>query len=291
MPHSIPLHLFGAGHPLTIPFAVALGCDTFDSASYMLYAKQERYITDDGTRNLSDISVFPCNCEVCSKYTPDELRQMEGPEKINEIALHNLHAIKIEVDKVKQAIHEGRLWEYVLKKARAHPKLFEIINVLTENSNYLAVATPKFKEKAIFLYGKEDQYRPEIQSYHKTVRKFKSKKKTLIITKESNTKPAYLSHEYSSLKRKFKDIESIQVCQYSPHLGLIPLEISDIFPAAHHETSRLDFDPKDFPTFENTWTKFFQNNQFLEVYFDKTDEFLKYFMKILPNEIKKKSIV
>ncbi|PJB99067.1 MAG: tRNA guanosine(15) transglycosylase TgtA, partial [Nitrosopumilales archaeon CG_4_9_14_0_8_um_filter_34_10] len=94
MPHSIPLHLFGAGHPLTIPFAVALGCDTFDSASYMLYAKQERYITDDGTRNLSDISVFPCNCEVCSKYTPDELRQLEGHDKINEIALHNLHAIK-----------------------------------------------------------------------------------------------------------------------------------------------------------------------------------------------------
>jgi len=291
MPHSIPLHLFGAGHPLTIPFAVALGCDTFDSASYMLYAKQERYITDDGTRNLSDISVFPCNCEICSKYTPDELRQMEGPEKINEIALHNLHAIKVEVDKVKQAIHEGRLWEYVLKKARAHPKLFEMIDVLIENSNYLAVTTPKFKEKAIFLYEKEDQYRPEIQSYHKTVRKFKSKKKTLIITKESNTKPAYLSHEYSSLKRKFKDIESIQVCQYSPHMGLIPLEISDIFPAAHHETSRLNFDPKDFPTFENTWTKFFQNNQFLEVYFDKTDEFLKYFMKILPKEIKKKSIV
>ena len=26
-----PIHLFGAGHPLTIPLAVALGCDTFDS--------------------------------------------------------------------------------------------------------------------------------------------------------------------------------------------------------------------------------------------------------------------
>jgi 7-cyano-7-deazaguanine tRNA-ribosyltransferase len=291
MPHSIPLHLFGAGHPLTIPFAIALGCDTFDSASYMLYAKQERYITDDGTRNLSDISVFPCNCEVCSKYTPNELRQIEGQDKINEIALHNLHAIKVEVDKVKQAIHEGRLWEYVLKKARAHPKLYEMIEVLTNNSDYLAVSTPKFKEKAIFLYEKEDQYRPEIQSYHKTVRNFKSKKKTLIITKESNTKPAYLSHEYSSLKRKFKDIESIQVCQYSPHLGLIPLEISDIFPAAHHETSRLNFNPKEFPTFENTWKKFFENNQFSAIYFDKTDEFLKYFVKSLPKEIKKKSIV
>ena len=58
MPQSIPLHLFGAGHPLTIPFAVALGCDTFDSASYMLYAKQQRYITEDGTRYLSDIVRF-----------------------------------------------------------------------------------------------------------------------------------------------------------------------------------------------------------------------------------------
>ncbi|EPA04517.1 putative archaeosine tRNA-ribosyltransferase [Candidatus Nitrosarchaeum limnium BG20] len=291
IPYSIPLHLFGAGHPLTIPFAVALGCDTFDSASYMLYAKQGRYITDDGTRNLEEISVFPCNCEVCSKYTPDELRQLESNEKINEIALHNLYAIKLEVDKVKQAIHEGRLWEYVLKKARAHPKLFEMISVLTENSDYLEVATPKFKEKAIFLYEKEDQYRPEIISYHKMVRNFKSKKKTLIITKESNTKPAYLSHEYSSLKRKFKDIESIQVCQYSPHLGLIPLEISDIFPAAHHESSRLNFKPNDFPIFENTFAKFFKNNQFSQVYYDKSDNFLNYFMKNIPKGIKKKSFV
>ena len=42
MPDAIPLHLFGAGHPLTIPLAVALGCDTFDSASYILYAKHDR---------------------------------------------------------------------------------------------------------------------------------------------------------------------------------------------------------------------------------------------------------
>lgn len=290
MPHSIPLHLFGAGHPLTIPFAVALGCDTFDSASYMLYAKQGRYITDDGTRNLADISVFPCNCEICSKYTPDELRQTESIVKINEIAIHNLHAIKNEVDRVKQSIHEGRLWEYVLKKARAHPRLFEIIDVFTENSDYLAVGTPKFKEKAIFLYQKEDQYRPEIQAYHKTIRRFKSKKKILIITRESNTKPAYLSHEYSLLKQKFKDIESIQVCQYSPHLGLIPLEISDIFPAAHHETARVNFNPREFPTFENTWITFFKNNQFTEIYFDKGDEFLRYFIKMIPKEIKRKSL-
>ena len=149
----------------------------FDSASYMLYAKQLRYITDDGTRYLSDITIFPCNCEICSKYTPNEFRQLEITEKINQLAIHNLHAIKLEVDKVKQAIHEGRLWEYVIKKARAHPKLFEMLEVMTENYEFLGLSTPKFKEKAIFLYSKEDQYRPEVQSFHKIVREFRSNKK------------------------------------------------------------------------------------------------------------------
>ena len=290
MPHSIPLHLFGAGHPLTIPFAVALGCDTFDSASYMLYAKQDRYITDDGTRYLSDIAVFPCNCEICSKYTPDELRQLKDQEKINEIAVHNLHAIKLEVDKVKQAIYEGRLWEYVLKKARAHPKLFEMTEIFINNSDILTVSTPRFKKKAIFLYDKNDQYRPEVRSYHEIVRRFKSKKNSIIIIKEPYIKPGYLSQDYFALKQKFKNIDSIQVCYYNPQLGLIPNEISDIFPAAHHETARVIFNSQEFSEFKTTWIKFFENNKFSEIYFNKKDDFLKHFIKILPKEIRKKSL-
>jgi len=193
------------------------------------------------------------------------------------------------VDKVKQAIHEGRLWEYVIKKARAHPKLFEMIDVMTENYEFLGLGTPKFKERAIFLYDKYDQFRPEIQSFHKIVRKFKSKKKKLLITKESSTKPGYLSPEYLSLKKKVKDFDSFQVCQYSPHLGLIPIEISDMFPAAHHVASRIKYIPEEFTEFEKTWEDFFKKNKFLEIHYDKKDEFLKYFVKILPKEIKKKS--
>jgi 7-cyano-7-deazaguanine tRNA-ribosyltransferase len=123
------------------------------------------------------------------------------------------------------------------------------------------------------------------------VRKFKSKKKKIIIIKEFNTHPGYLSNQYVGLKKKFKNFDSMQVCQYNPQLGLIPIEISDIYPAAHHETSRIDFDPKEFPTFEKTWQDFFQNNKFLEIHYDKDDKFLKYFIKILPKGIKKKSFV
>lgn len=287
IPSSIPLHLFGAGHPLTIPLAVALGCDTFDSASYMLYAKHERYITEDRTLHLSKIPSFSCLCEVCTKFTPKELLSLKREEKINKIALHNLFAIKAEVLRVKEAIYEGRFWEYVIKKARAHPKLFETIDVFTSNPNYFMKSTPKFKDSAIFLYSKEDQFRPEILSYHNVVRRFKTRNKTVVITGDNVKRPFYLSQEYAILKAKFAKVNSIQFCQYNPFLGIIPLEISDLYPAAHYVMAKSDYKPEDFPVFAQTWENFFEKNDFSTVYLKK-DEFLKFFAKTLPKDMKKR---
>ncbi len=283
MPHSVPLHLFGAGHPLTIPLAVALGCDTFDSASYILYAKQNRYITDDGTRNLDEISVFPCGCRICTSHTPAEMRLLDPGARTDALARHNLHAIGLEVDRTRQAIHEGRLWEYVMKKARAHPRLFEASEVLTGNCDLLSTATPRFKTKAVFLYGREDQFRPEVVSYHEVVRRFKSKKDILLVVGESGVKPGYLSPQYARLKKDMADFDSVQVCQYNPILGLIPIEISDIFPAAHHETARVHFEPTEFQAFADTWRIFLENNKFSELRYDGNDEFLRYYARTLPD--------
>jgi len=122
------------------------------------------------------------------------------------------------------------------------------------------------------------------------VRKFRSKKKTLVISVDASRKPYYLSSEYSTLRKKFANPESIQFCQYNPFLGLIPLEISDIFPSAHYVTSRIEFNPKDFPIFLKTWKIFFEKNHFTSLYYDMKDEFLKYFMKTVPNKIRKKSL-
>ena len=290
IPNSIPLHLFGAGHPLTIPFAVALGCDTFDSASYMLYAKQDRYITEDGTRHLSAISSFSCNCEVCSKISPKELRLLGEEERKNKIGLHNLFAIKSEVDRVKESIHEGRLWEYVMKKARAHPRLYETIDVFVNESKSFIPTTPKFKDKAIFLFSREDQFRPEVLSFHEMVRKFKTKKKTIAILDEFFFKPAYLAPEYFQIRKKFKEFKEIQFCQFNPFLGLIPLELSDIFPAANYVKSNISFNPQEFIVSETTWKIFFEKNKFTTIYLDKTNPFFKHFSKHLPPKIKKKSL-
>ena len=66
-----------------------------------------------------------------------------------------------------------------MKKSRAHPRLHEIIRIMTGNGDFLAEGTPRFKDRAAFLYDRADQFRPEVQRYHEMVRRFKSKKRHL----------------------------------------------------------------------------------------------------------------
>lgn len=285
MPHGVPLHLFGAGHPLTIALAVALGCDTFDSASYILYAKQRRYMTEDGTRSLDDLEYLPCCCPVCVKYTPAELRKCGYDEVTKNLGIHNLFAIKLELDKTRQAVAEGRLWEHVMKKARAHPKLYEAITAAMtsqDNAVMFKTGTPQFKPKAVFLFGIEDQHRPEVAAYHDMVRRFTTKKKIVQMMPNARIKPGYMSHEYKDAYRRTKKNDDVQFCQYDPILGLMPIELSDVYPAAHHESVRnADWDPILCTEFAKTWHVFFANNVFAEVRYDKGDRFLEYFAKQL----------
>ncbi len=286
IPDFIPLHLFGAGHPLTIPLAVALGCDTFDSASYMLYAKHDRYIMEDGTAHISEVAHFSCNCEVCVKLKPKEMTSLEKEDRTNKIALHNLYAIKAEVDRVKEAIHEGRLWEYTIRKARAHPKLFESIPIFTKNTSFFMETTPRYKDNAVFLFSKEDQFRPEISRFHLLVRKFRTKKNTLVVVPDGGIRPFYASSEYGNLKKKFSSkLDDIQFCQYNPYLGIIPVELSDIYPAAHYVISDTDYNHEEFPEFAKTWSMFLGHNKFKNIY-ATNDEFLKYHSKGLKTKIR-----
>ena len=266
-----PIHLFGAGHPLTIPLAIALGCDTFDSASYMLYAKDNRYMTPNGTVRLDELAYLSCQCPVCSSHTVQELHKMEMDKRTIEIAKHNLHILKAEVEAVKQAIMDGRLWEYVMQKARAHPKLMEAVQII-KDVEMLEEGTPLFKEKAIFFYDPIDQHRPEAKRFRKTVATFQSskKKKKLIICPEDEIHPLYSTTTYKNIVKKFPDA---QICSYNPFLGIIPAEISDIFPASHNLITRSSHRLEDYPTFIESLKSF--AGKFEKIVVIAPDDFIK----------------
>ena len=81
-----PVHLFGAGHPMTFALAVAAGCDLFDSAAYALYARDDRYLTVAGTDRLGDLDYLPCACPVCSDFTAGSLRALPDDERERRLA-------------------------------------------------------------------------------------------------------------------------------------------------------------------------------------------------------------
>lgn len=247
-----PVHLFGAGHPLTIPLAVALGCDMFDSASYMLYAKDGRYMTPSGTVRLDELVYLSCQCPICSSQSLRELRGMRTDECVVEVAKHNLHVLKAEVDAVKQAIMDGRLWEYVMQKARAHPKLMEAAK-LFKDIEMLEDGTPLFKQRALFFYDAIDQHRPEARRFRRSVASFQSRKKKLVICPEGQVHPFYSTRSYREMVKRFPDA---QICSYNPFLGVIPAEISDVYPASHNLTTRSDHRPDDYPTFIESLKEF-----------------------------------
>ena len=193
-----------------------------------------------------------------------EFVSLEHDEKIDKLAKHNLYVLRSEVLSVKQAIMEGRLWEYVGQKARAHPKLMEAFKLFM-NYKHLEDGTPFFKKKAIFFIESIDQYRPEASRLRRIFSSFKTNKKKIVLFPDTQVSPFYSSQEYHKLSRKFSDY---LICAYNPFIGIIPSEISDVYPAAHNLISRKKFDfnnAKDYPTFVSSLENFLLRNFFDEV--------------------------
>ncbi|MDX1534212.1 MAG: tRNA guanosine(15) transglycosylase TgtA, partial [Thermoplasmata archaeon] len=158
-----PVHLFGAGHPMVFGLAVLLGCDLFDSAAYAKYAYDGRMMTSWGTRQVDDLKHVACRCPACRDATPRELQ--EDPSRL---ARHNLHVSFQEVQHVKQAIHEGTLWELVERRSRAHPRLLEALQVLRRHVDYLE-RFEKLSNGSPFFTGPETIWRPTFHRFRQRV--------------------------------------------------------------------------------------------------------------------------
>lgn len=166
---SRPVHLFGAGHPVILPLAALLGCDLFDSASYAKYANDGRMMYPDGTRSLADLKEHPCACAVCSRHPPDELRAMPAPDRTRQLARHNLWVLSGEVRRVRQAIHEGSLFELVEERAHTNPKLLEALRRLALHADLLEESEPPSRTRAVRYFDATSAVRPLVERVRQRV--------------------------------------------------------------------------------------------------------------------------
>lgn len=247
LPPHRAVHLFGAGHPMVFSLIVAMGVDTFDSAAYALYAKNNRYLTPTGTVRLEELKYNVCLCPICRETSPQELLNKPQTERETLLAKHNLYVSLMEIQTIRQAIFEGRLWELLEIRARSHPSLLEALRRLGEYSDILEIYTPTTKPHAIFYGGQETLKRPEVTRHLKKLENLPQPEETdiLLILLEPKTKPFFKSKENSEVLKLIKDFpekqqKRFQIMTKSTIFGLVPFELEEVYPLSQHLNLKPD---------------------------------------------------
>jgi 7-cyano-7-deazaguanine tRNA-ribosyltransferase len=259
---SKPVHLFGAGHPLVFPLAVALGCDFFDSSAYAKYATDGRLIFPWGTEKLDELSELPCCCPVCSKYTASELKTLEAHERTLQLALHNLYVSYAEIKKIRVAITGGWLWELVEQQATANPAILDALWELRtpKNLTWLEQQEPTSKKTALFYTGPHTIHRPTMYRYHtRLARRYHSIYHTTVVLPEGR-KPysTCYSKEIRSILRQ-KNVHFL----VRSHLGPVPIELDEMYPLAQSVfPENVDQETEQYV--KNLTEKFLHNRKALE---------------------------
>ena len=248
---TVPRHLMGAGHPMIFALCVAMGCDLFDSAAYILYAEDDRLLSTRGTFKLENLQEMPCSCEVCTKYTPDDLRAMPKKQRRELIAQHNLHVSFAELRLIRQAIYDGNLMELVEERCRAHPALLEAVRHLGNYSQDLEKYDPRSKKSAFFYTGPESLCRPEVLRHMQKLRQMPKKRDLVILPPTRKPYSKFISGKLGEFyvygDEKEIDLENTDFMVMDIPFGLIPLEIDEVYPLSQNDAPKTkDVDAIEF---------------------------------------------
>ena len=207
---GVPVHLFGAGHPMIFALAAAMGCDLFDSAAYALYAREGRYLTVQGTRKLEEMKHLPCSCPVCLKYTQQEL--MDSPQRSRELARHNLYVSLQEIKLVRQSIRDGSLWDLLETRCRSHPRMLDGLKRLASYGDWLE-GLDSASKSTFFYLSPESASRPEVIRYGRRIERI-SLKGDVLITDDPNANQSGYDH----------------VLNFRPPFGPYPAQLQETYP-------------------------------------------------------------
>jgi len=289
-----PIHLFGAGHPMFFPFIVACGIDTFDSAAYSIYARDGRYLTRERTYRLEEMTYFPCDCDVCRKLEPDDLKSLDPKTRTELLEKHNLHVSMEEIKNIKLHIKEGTLWNYLEQKARAHPFLYEAFMYMKEHIDYFVErdVLTKVNISGIFFFDPYSSLHPALVAYHKRFLKnvHYNEEEILIILPFIEEKPFGRSNIMKRMRNEFsrdldpKVMNRLRILFVGYPYIMIPLELSETYPVSQWEGSISSF---PFKKYLNIFIKeFFSKNKFKKViiFIDKSTNNL---IEKIENELNK----
>ena len=248
IPPSRPVHLFGCGHPHLFAIAVAMGVDLFDSAAYALFARDDRLIMPWGTEKLENITEWPTASKTFFGLSPEQIKSYPKEERTKILAEFNLEISMKEMAKVREAVRNGKIWEYVERKSTEHPSLEKATKLLLEYSddfefmNWVKDSTRVQRKRGV-LWSKNISNHPYVKTSKELIDSNLNHPKRDAFGNNVNKEEwdIVLIHGVQGpwrmkckelIQNIFSKFENIQIFLQTP-IGIIPYFLEDLNPFSH----------------------------------------------------------
>ena len=222
------LFLPASATPRNVATLAYLGFDAFDEDYAVVSGKGGTYMTRELEVDVEELEELPCSCPVCADATPDELKR-------DEIAEHNVNALRAELVNVRDRIRNGRLRDYVEGQMRASRWQVEAVRLL-DGTDYVEERTPVTCRTELATNSSESLDRAEIQRFaRRVVERYRAPRDDVaVLLPCSAGKPYSQSRSHSDFRDAIRR-RAHEVVVTSP-LGVVPRGLENVYPAAHYDT-------------------------------------------------------
>jgi len=98
-------------------------------------------------------------------------RSLESSQKETQVFLaeHNLYLCLSELNRITQAIKDGRLWEPLDMRDPGHPTLLQDLKKLRKYEDFIEVHSPAVKKSGLFFFDSVGLLKPEVVRHRKKI--------------------------------------------------------------------------------------------------------------------------
>jgi 7-cyano-7-deazaguanine tRNA-ribosyltransferase len=221
---AAPVHLFGAGHPMTFAFAGLFGVDLVDSSAYQKFARRGRLLSPEGTVAVDELVEPTCRCFLCAEMALPLVARLPPDERERRLAFHNLLTSAEEMARVRQAIRDGTLWELAERRAVAHPALRAGLEEARRHPEIFLPTEPESR-RAFREVDRSSRDRPAVVRFRRRLEAYHERRGPAREVGRIGLRPEYLQH----LPLHDRDGRPIRWQTRTP-LGLVPIELTDLYP-------------------------------------------------------------
>jgi len=222
------LFLPAAATPRNVATLAYLGFDAFDEDHAVVSGKGGTYMTRDVEVQVEELDEPPCACPVCADASPNELSR-------DEVARHNVNALRAELANVRDRVRNGRLRDHVEGQMRASRWQVEAVRLLN-GTEYAEERAPVARRTETSTNSAESLDRAEIRRFaRRVIERYRAPRDDVaVLLPCSAGKPYSQSRSHSDFRDAVRG-RAHEVVVTSP-LGVVPRGLENVYPAAHYDT-------------------------------------------------------